>query len=99
MSTDGSGVSECCAGALFERIEEEIDGVDETARRGPSGTKVGLVASFARLLDAEETRVSYGNLVGKGLSVGMKEGGGVVGEEGPIIGEEGSRTGLSMVGR
>jgi hypothetical protein len=97
MSTDGSGASGCCKWALFGRIDDEIEGVDETGGRGPSAaTEVGL-ANLARLLAAEETRVSYETLDGKGRSAGGKEDGGGTGEEAPII-AAGSKTGLLMVG-
>jgi hypothetical protein len=97
MSTDGSGVSECCIGTLLGRIEEEIEVGDEMARRGCSAaTAVGL-ANFVRLLVAEETRVSYETLVGKGRSSGVKEDGSDTGEEVPIT-WAGSKTGLLMIG-
>jgi hypothetical protein len=55
MSTDGSGVGECCSGVSLDRIKGEAKCVEETAERSPSGVRDAVMANFARLLGAEVT--------------------------------------------
>lgn len=55
MSTDGSGVGECCRGVLLDRSDGETECVGDTAEWTPSGARVALMANLARLLGAEET--------------------------------------------
>jgi len=57
MSTDGSGMRACCRGVSLDRTEGETECVEETAGRNPSGVR-DVMANFARLLGAEETRDS-----------------------------------------
>jgi hypothetical protein len=70
MSTDGSGVGECCRGVSLDRTNGETECVGETAVRSPSGATGALMANLARLLGAEETRVSWATLGGEGRSEG-----------------------------
>jgi hypothetical protein len=70
MSTDGSGVGECCRGVSLDRTDGETECVGETAERSPSGATGALMANLARLLGVEETRDSWATLGGDGRSEG-----------------------------
>jgi hypothetical protein len=68
MSTDGSGVGECCRGVSLDRTEGETECVGETAERSPSGARGVLMVNLARLLGAEEARESWATLGGENRS-------------------------------
>lgn len=70
MSTDGSGVGECCRGVSLDRTDGETDCVGETAERSPSGATGALMASLTRLLGAEKTRDSWATLGDESRSEG-----------------------------
>jgi hypothetical protein len=70
MSTDGSGMGECCRGESLDRIEGEAKCVEETAERSPSGVRGVVMANFARLVGVEVTMDSCANLAGEGRSEG-----------------------------
>jgi hypothetical protein len=69
MSTNGSGAGKRWR---LDLIEEETEGVEETAERSPSAVTDVVIANFARLVEVvEEMGASWATLVGNGLSEGV----------------------------